>query len=129
MSFVETLLSRPDMVHLSPASDEDILNAEKTLGVSFATEYKEYLKRFGAVAVGPHEFTGLCSSERLNVVVVTQRERALFGSKADSLYVVEDLYIDYIIIWQATDGTVFRSMPDGVITEVAPSLYEYMRNN
>ena len=126
MSFFELLKSSPDLLHLVAATQEDVIKAEQALGVSFSDEYKEYLLSLGVAAVGSHEFTGICGSPRLNVVDVTLKERELRGHDCDEMYVVDQESIDNIVIWQAGDGKVSRTVPGGRPELIAQSLFDYL---
>ena len=126
MKFSDLLKAQPDLRHLKPATQEEIQQAEQVLMVSFSDEYKEYLLSLGVAAVGAHEFTGICGSARLNVVDVTLKERELYNHEYDAMYVVEQEGIDNIVIWQATDGRVYRSCPGLQLEFIASSLAEYL---
>ena len=126
MTFCELLNTRSDLLHLAAATQEEIQQAEQALGVSFSDEYKKYLLSLGVATVGSHEFTGICVSPRLNVVDVTLKERELCGHDCDEMYVVEQEGIDNIVVWQASDGKVYRTVPGNMPVFVAASLAEYL---
>ena len=126
MGFCDILKASPDMLHLEPATEESIKLAEVKLGVSFSPEYRRYLLVLGTATAGTHEFTGICMSPRLNVVDVTLKERQRYNHEYDLLYVVEQLHIDDMVIWQSQDGKVYQSMPGAHAVEIAPSLAEYL---
>lgn len=44
------------------------------------------------------------------------------------LYVVEELQIDGIVIWQSETGMVFQTVMDGNTKEIYPSLAKYIAN-
>lgn len=125
MKFIEILNAQPDLKHLNPATEVEIQQAEQALMIMFSNEYKEYLLTLGVATAGSHEFTGLCSSPRLNVVDVTLKERELHGHDCDKMYVVEQEGIDNIVVWQASDGKVYRSAPWTAPQLIALSLAEY----
>ena len=91
----------------------------------FAADYREYVSAFGAASYCEHELTGICKSARLNVVDVTQDERQYNSVPAD-WYVIEEANIDGIVIWQATDGTVYRTRPGCKADKICDSLKEYI---
>ena len=129
MDFCELLKASPDLHHLSPASEEEIRDAEQELGVDFAEEYKEYLRCFGTAIIEDHEFCGICQSPRLNVVDVTLHEREVLANhKCDFMYVVEKLGIDDLSIWQDSKGVVYCSSPQTQVKKIAESLYNYLYN-
>lgn len=126
MDYCAILKSFPDMLHLEPATEESVKSAEEKLGVSFSPEYRRYLLVLGTATAGSHEFTGICVSPRLNVVDVTLKERQRYNHECDSMYVVEQLHIDNMVIWQSQDGKVYQSMPGSHVVEIASSLAEYL---
>ena len=73
-----------------------------------------------------HEFTGILKSERLNVVDATLRARRKNSNIPLTLYVVEELQIDGLIIWQDESGTVYRAMSGERPTKISDSLADYV---
>lgn len=123
--FLKILEKMDDFYSKNGVGEEEIINAEKALGLSFSKEYKEYLKKYAIASADGHEFTGLIESKRLNVVYITEK----FRDKLDipkELYVVEDLYIDHIIIWQNAQGEVFKTVGKESPKKIAESLAEYL---
>ena len=108
------------------ATAEQIANAEETLHLSFAEEYKDYLLAFGAASFNGFELTGICSSERLNVVTETKRARERFGDFPQDAYVVEDALVDHALIIQLANGEVYCYGPDDTKEKIANSLEEYI---
>lgn len=128
MGFCDILKASPDMLHLEPATEESVKLAEVKLDVSFSPEYRRYLLVLGTATAGTHEFTGICMSPRLNVVDVTLKERQKYNHECDLMYVVEQLHIDDMVIWQSQDGKVYQSMPGSHVVEIAPSLADYLES-
>ena len=54
---------------------EQIIEAEKELGVSFADDYTKYVEKYGVISARGIELTGVTAHERLSVVSVTKKER------------------------------------------------------
>ena len=71
---------------------------ENQLGVRFSEDYRAYLLNYGEVSFGSHELTGICRSERINVVNVTEEAKKPYGSLLSDCYVIEDTYFDDIYI-------------------------------
>ena len=126
MTFVKKIKSFPDYIGAAGRSEEEITEAEKVLGLSFATDYRAYLKEVGLACFDGHELTGLTKTDRLNVVTVTKEQRSYWSKIAESWYVVEEAYIDGIVIWQSSDGTVYQTMPDSECKPIAKNLLEYI---
>ena len=126
MEFIKKLKKFEDFVSAKGASEESIKQAEDTLGVAFAKEYKDYLRECGIAAADGHEFTGITTSDRLSVVSVTESARNNMDNPPEGLYVVERAQIDGILIWQAQDGTVYKTVKGNAPEEIAKSLAEYL---
>ena len=125
MSFTETIKMKPDYIGSNGRSDAAIAKAEKELGITFASEYREYLKEIGLACFDGHELTGLTNAERLNVVSVTKELWKQSPKNSALWYVVEDVGLDGIIIWQNSDGTLYATAPYTNAKKVANSLSEY----
>jgi hypothetical protein len=125
---VDLINSLPDMLPLKPAAEEQIMDAERQLSVSFADEYKAYLAAFGSIMADGIELTGIAKSEHRNVVSVTKRERELNPNVPDTMYVIENTCVDGIMIWQDTTGAVYQSTPNAAPKRIASSLEEYLLN-
>lgn len=104
---IETLKNTPEYIGGAGRTDAEIENAEKQLGVEFAPDYRCYLKEIGLACFDGHELTGICMSDRLNVVDVTVAQRELYP-EACSWYAIEETNIDGVIIWQAPLGAVTK---------------------
>ena len=123
---IDVVKNLPELLSTGAADCQSIENAEKELGLKFAPEYKEYLKTFGSVLADDVEITGIAKSKARNVVVVTRREWELNPQVDHRMYVVEDLAIDGIIIWQDQKGNVYESAPNKAVKKVAGSLADYI---
>ena len=123
---VEKFNSMPDLFLSSGVSRENIKLAEKELLLNFSEEYEDYLTTFGVAAVNCHEFTGICSSKRLNVVGVTKEERINNPVVPANLYVIEQAHIDGNVIWQSETGEIYQSTPNSAPIKLCDSLCEYV---
>ena len=84
------------------------------------------MKVAGLACFAGHEFTGLTTTKRLNVVSVTKEQRSLFGEAVSAWYVIEEAHIDGIVIWQDAAGAVYQTMPNSQAEKIADSLAEYL---
>lgn len=125
LAFVEKLSQYDDFKALRGASLNEIKEAERKLNIEFSDEYKEYLSEYGIATANGYEFTGICQSERLNVVCVTEKEHKNVREIPEGAYVVEQTHIDGIVIWQTRDGAVYKSQGNSFI-RICDSLYEYI---
>lgn len=110
----------------TPATSKQIEQAEIELGLTFAEDYREYLAAFGAASANGHEFTGICKSERLNVIAVTKEARA-YAERPQNWYVVEEGNIDGILVWQSSSGEVYLCQGTHNPVRIAESLSEYFK--
>ena len=72
------------------------------------------------------EITGIAKSKNRNVVIVTKREWELNPQIEHNMYVVENLAIDGIIIWQNELGSIYESAPGHKARKTADSLADYL---
>ena len=93
--------------------------------MKFAKEYADYLQKYGVASFFGHELTGICSSNRLNVVDVTIEERQYTQGISQQLYVVEVTNFDDVVVWQDATGVIYRTAPGEKTEKVAASLAEY----
>ncbi len=125
-NIVEILRSKPGFVSLKPAATQQVEEAEKKLQLRFSGDYRNYVLNLGAVSFYAHELTGVCASSRLNVADVTMKERGYTPSVPADWYVVEQLHIDGIVVWQSADGAIYQTVPNAVPQRISGSLAEYI---
>ena len=129
MSIVNIIQSQNGLVHGKPATPKMIEDAEKTLSVYFAEDYKQYVKEFGVATFEGHNLTGISPGYRLDVTVMTNDLREIYPSVPQDCYVIEDAYIDGIVIWQNQKGVIFQATLDSYPIRIANSLAEYIQDN
>ena len=125
---VKFMQNQPNFYAMKGASGENIELAEQALGLQFAADYREYIAAFGAASFAGHELTGVCQPNRLNVVEVTLAQRAQNHDIPDNWYVVEEMHIDGIVIWQATSGEIYLTGHGFHSHKTNNSLKEYISN-
>lgn len=125
---VDAINNLPDVTGLVPATEEDILSAEKKLGLHFSEEYKELLRTFGAVMSEKIEILGICSSRRLNVVDATKRERRLNPEIPGNMYIIENIGIDGALMMQSETGEVYITRPELAPIKKYDSLTSFVEN-
>ena len=126
MNIIDFMPTLDGFVSLSGASENTIKEAENTLGVKFAKEYRDYLLSFGTARGASHELTGICNSSRLNVVSVTVEERENNILIPNCYYVIERLNIDNAVIWQSPRGKVYLTVGRSKPKKIANSLVDYI---
>ena len=110
------------------ATNEEIINAEKQLGLSFAADYREFLSVVGACMVNGHEIVGICPFADMQVVPVTLAERENNPTVPQNWYVLEQAHIDGITIWQDETGTIYQLAPNATPSKLADGLLEYLKS-
>lgn len=128
MNIVELMKSFEDFDSLEGATQAEIIEAEARLKLSFSAEYREYLTSYGVASMNGHELTGIVKAPRLNVVDVTLNEREKNSNDLSNLYVIEDLGIDKIIIWQNSDGDLFQTVGDSAAQKMAKTFEQYLED-
>lgn len=106
----------------------DVTEAEKKLEVSFAYEYRQLISAFGNFEISLHEFTGVEFEHFLNIVIVTLNNRQYTHPDTQSMYVIEELGFDGIVIWQNTKGEIFQTIPNDTVKpeKIYSSFEEYL---
>ncbi len=112
---------------LLPASPDAVSEAEQSLGLQFAPDYKAYVRQFGAISAYGIELTGVTTSRRLDVVAATKRNRAMNGNIPLDMYVIEDMAIDGLLILQDVTGDVYSATPHGVPRKAFNCLADYVK--
>lgn len=126
---IQTISDLEDMRFIKPASMEQIIKAEKKLGVNFADDYTKYVEKYGAISAKGVELTGVTNYERLSVVSVTKRERNMNPNIPANMYVIENIAIDGIIALQDETGKVYTITPNGSPKLSYKSLSEYIEKS
>ena len=125
-NLITLIQSKPDFYKLNPASDEQIINAESELSLTFSEDYKVFLRAFGVASFEGHEIVGICNSSRLNVVEITKENKIKNPNIPSDFYVIEELNINGIIILQNKNGEVFQTLGQEKPVKIANSLIEYI---
>jgi hypothetical protein len=120
---IQIISNLEDMRFIKPASMEQIIEAEKELGVSFADE------KYGVISARGIELTGVTTHERLSVVSVTKKERNMNSNIPANMYVIENITIDGIIALQDETGKVYTITPNGTPKLSYNSLSEYVEKS
>ncbi len=123
---IDVIKTLPKLARVGYIADEIINDAERQLNLNFSKEYKEYLSEFGAVSAKGIELTGIIEVEYCNVVSVTMKEWQLNTFVPHNMYVVENTFVNGVIVWQDSDGVVYTSFPNCPPRRIADSLAEYI---
>ena len=127
-NIIDIIENLENIISLKPATLENIRDIEIELELPLAEEYKEYLTKYGAILADDVELTGFAKSRNRDVVQVTKREWDLNNNIKRNMYVVENLGIEGIVIWQDKSGTIYESRCNQGVVKIADSLAEYLEN-
>jgi hypothetical protein len=121
---ISVIAGLENLVSLKGVSIDAIKTSEEALGLSFAADYAEYLKKYGLISAKHLELTGIVASKRLNVLDVTLSARARHIPL--DMYVIEDTGIEGILILQNSGGNVFE-FQNNRIKKICDSLAGYIQ--
>ena len=107
-------------------AETSVAEAEESLGLRFANDYRSYLKEMGSARFYGHELTGLNCPRYLNVVDATLAGREYYPSVPSGCYVIEEAQIDGITYWQDATGTVYEVVPNGKPIKRFSSFAQYI---
>lgn len=125
-NIISCIRQKEAFVSLQGAERQEIEDAERKLNVEFTMEYREYVSEFGAVSYYGHELTGVCKAPEADVVNITFDERKFLKGIPSNWYVIEQMHIDGIVVWQSEDGTIYRTAPNTEPVKLCDSLMEYI---
>lgn len=126
---IQTINNLANIRFIKPASMEQIIEAEKELGVNFADDYTKYVKKYGAISAKGIELTGVTTCERLNVISVSKRERNMNPNIPANMYVIENIAIGGLIALQDETGKVYTITPNRTPELICNSLSEYIEKS
>lgn len=122
-----TIKKLPSMKsYAPPTSDEAIKNAEEKLSLKFAEDYKVYVSFFGAVWSDIITVSGIIDDEDFGVVNLTNKLRPFYPQIPLNFYVIEDVGIDGLVIWQDETGSIYQSIPNNEPMRIYSNLSDYL---
>jgi len=125
---ISAIKALPNVLPLKPATEPEIVDAEEQLSLRFADDYKQYLATFGAILADGIELTGIAKSKARDVVFVTMQEWEINPDVPMTMYVIENVGIEGIVVWQDQSAQIFRSTPHNAPIKIAASLMEYIES-
>lgn len=126
---IQTISNLENMRSIKPTPTEQIIEAEKELGVNFADDYIKYVKKYGAISAKGIELTGITTHERLSVVSITKKERNMNPNIPINMYVIENIAIDGLIALQDKTGKVYTVTPNKTPKLSCNSLSKYIEKS
>ena len=118
-----------------PASDKLIERAELFLQLGFPLDYRDFLRRWGTLAIGPLEIYGITgedfrSSRIPNGIWFTDKKREQLGLPKELLVIYDNNGAEYYCIDTSIVGkcrVVVWDVPSGRISSIkADSLYDFI---
>lgn len=128
LDIVSIIKKLPAMAHYLPASQEDIKTAEEKLNLIFADDYKEYLSHFWAVQSDIIAISGIIDDEDYNVVELTNKMKLFEPNIPSNFYVIEDVGVDGLVIWQNETGAIYQSIPNREPVKIFDSLADFLNH-
>lgn len=123
---IERIKEKTKLYHAAGCSVEQIIAAERQLGLRFSDEYRNYVLQYGAISFGAHEFTGLNVDAYIDVIAVTKQEREARDRFPLDCIVVQQLGIEGLILVQDEDGVVYQLDETDQRKYVADSFAAYL---
>ena len=123
---IDIIRSNSDIIHGNPVSEIEIQKAEENLKVKFFEDYSCYVKNFGCMAIDGREFTGISKLPNYDVVTITTTQKQYNGNIPGDWYVVEQLNIDGIVIWQSSTGEIYQTAPNIKPQKICKTFAEYI---
>lgn len=123
---IKTIQEYDDFVSTGIVDDSSIEKAEKELGLVFNKSYRIMIGKFGVASVNGHELLGICDSKRLNIVDATIKAKKKNPSVLEDMYLIEDIGIDNILVWQNEKGELFQTVGNGEPEKMDINLIDYI---
>ncbi|HEM6303218.1 TPA: SMI1/KNR4 family protein [Streptococcus suis] len=109
----------------SPASEQEVVEAESKLRLTFPADYKDYLKEFGVISFYGTEWNGLKGDTWTDVVATTLEARSLYENFPKEKFILEDLHFDNMLVLADSTGKVFL-WHNGLEKEIHSSISSYL---
>ena len=123
---IEVIKSQEDLIVGKGINENDILKAESELGLTFSDDYRRYVKNFGCMEFDGREFTGISKLVNYDVVSITVSQKKYNSEIPSDWYVIEQLNIDGIVIWQSSSGEIYQTYPSTKPKKICNSFIEYI---
>jgi len=124
---IKTIKLLPGLRYTGGVSADVIREAESLLNLSFADDYKMYLRKFGQVEANGVELSGLSNKTQTSVIHLTQNERKLLSIPPQH-YVIENVGIDGLIYTQDNTGAIYQLLPNRPALKIADNLEQYIKS-
>lgn len=111
MDIISLFKSLPNVYFMGNFTEEAIAEAETKLCLSFASDYKEFLKNFGGMVYKQIEIIGINPEFPDNCVESTLEARSEDSSIPSDCYVISNPLIDGILYLQNASGQIYVHYP------------------
>lgn len=126
MDIIEAINSKNNVIHGKGVEECEIRNAESMLGLVFSNDYRKYVRLYGCMTIGNREFTGISKIANYDVIGITLTQKKYQSDIPGDWYVIEQMNIDGIVIWQDSSGSIYQSSLKTKTQKIANSLLEYI---
>lgn len=125
-NIIDVINSMEDVICGKGVKENDIEKSEIELDLKFADDYRYYAKHFGCMSIGSREFTGISKLANYSVVTITIAQKQYNQNIPKDWYVIEQLNIDGIVIWQSSTGEIYQTSPNSDPVKICDSMAEYL---
>jgi len=126
-NIISTIKSLRGLRSLTPATNDEIAEAEKQLALLFCEDFKQYLSEFGAIYSEEVELKGIAKTKGYNVVEFTNMVREVSPTIPKDFYVVSETEYNHIVICQNEKGLIYEWRNNDNAVYVSPSLAQYIK--
>lgn len=124
---IKTIKELPELRYSGPVDEGTIYKTEKDLGLVFAEEYKKYLLNFGFAYCDVIAISGIIYDEEFNVVDLTKKFKSIYKNIPSDFYVIEDVGVDGLVIWQDSLGVIYQSIPNHDPVKIFDNLSDFLK--
>ena len=125
-NLTDTIENLEGLKYFGEVTDIDILDSQDKLGVFFASDYVEMVKRFGYVSAKGFDFIGISDNDDSNVVNKTKIERRNNNAFPGELYIIEDIASDNVRVAQDKNGEVYYIFDNMTPIRICKGIAEYI---
>ena len=127
MDIISIIKELPEMKFSGPVDEEEVSKAENELNLVFAKDYKEYLLNFGFAYSDVIAISGIIDDEAFNVVDLTKKFKPIYKNIPSDFYVIEDVGVDGLVIWQDSLGVIYQSIPNHDPVKIFDNLSDFLK--
>lgn len=126
---ITKLAESDEMYSLGEVERSEIEAAESALEVKFASDFVEYVQKYGAISIGATELCGVTDDPNCSVVERTKEMREYYANFPKDCYMVEDTGMEGAVHVQFSNGEIYQYWDDDEdeLMFVANNLSEFLQ--